>query len=471
MDGSLDQLMRLLSNRGLEWLRQRIMALPDPMPPDHPDLAALAMIAQAAPVLSGLRGRASPLEVIVARRLTPDLVRAVAMAVLAGARGPGPVGLMLAGGLVARDDPLWHLACEDLAEDDTLPLPHRLILGNDPDLLARAERVVTTLPRRITPGHVTLVAQVLAQLYRHGAQRPVLSDARAFTRIFAHLTRLAEWAQGSGCTASVAQIAFCLRLLDPDHAVTDMVGDLIAVQRPDGSFPARLGFGRDDQTLSQGVHPTVQVAMALHMAAWGRWRGPAPVWLRPRPLHHAAQLMAARVAKAPLDPDQRLRAAALLTRATGRAWLARLDAPRRADPAQLADLARICFRDPTLAQHLRGWLGLCRNPRTAPGLAGPEAAWLSGTTVRLTPAPPALTALWDRAAKAGYDATFLTCARMALHHADTRTTTAVRHRTRLLAARMLTDTDADPARLLDRLDALTLLAHLIEPPDRAVAAA
>ncbi len=151
MDGSWDQLMRLLSNRGLEWLRQRIMALPDPCPLDHPDIGALALVGQIAPVLSGLRGRISPIEVIVLRRLTPDLVRQGALRVLDGARDDALVRLTLAGGLVAQMDPLWQLACEALADDPALPLPHRLALSDDPVLLAQAEAVLNHAPTSITP--------------------------------------------------------------------------------------------------------------------------------------------------------------------------------------------------------------------------------------------------------------------------------------------------------------------------------
>lgn len=471
MDGSLDQLMRLLSNRGLEWLRQRIMALPEAMPVDHPDLGALAMVGQAAPVLSGLRGRISPMEVIVMRRLTPDLVRAGAIRVLEGARTPDLVRLMLAGGLVACDDPLWQMACETLAEDATLPLPQRLALSDDPALLAQAERVLTTPPRRITPDHVTTVAQLLMQLFHYGARRPRLSQARAFTQIFDHLRRLADWAQAAGCTASVAQVAFCLRLLDEDYPLAEMVSDLIQVQRPDGSFPARLGFGTADQELAQAAGPTVLVAMALHMAAWRRWRGAAPVWLQPHPLRTATRMLADRLARAPIPDTLALHAATSLTRATGQDWLRRLSAPRGAEPALLADLARVCFRDPISARHLRRWLDLPRLPAGPATLARVEAAWLSGAPVLIaSPLPPALTALWERAARTGDDALFMDCARIALHHGDGVPAPVIRDRARRMAARALTAQDSVPD-MLASLDRLSLLAQLLEPEPAAAAAA
>lgn len=471
MDGSLDQLMRLLSNRGLEWLRQRIMALPEAMPVDHPDLGALALVGQAAPVLSGLRGRISPIEVIVARRLTPALVRAGAIRVLEGSRDPALAQLMLAGGLVACADPLWQMACEALAEDAALPLPQRLALCDDPALLAQAERLLTTPPTRITPEHVATVSQLLMQLYHHGARRPRLSQARAFTQIFDHLRGLADWAQGAGCTASVAQLAFCLRLVDADYPLAEMVSDLIQAQRPDGSFPARLGFGTADQTLAEAAGPTVMVAMALHMAAWRRWRGAAPIWLQPHPLRAAARLLAERLAAAPIPEPLALQAAASLTRATGRDWLARLQAPQGADPAQQAALARICFRDPVSARHVRRWLDLPRLSGAATTLEGVEAAWLSGAPVALSgPMPPALMLLWRRAAQAGDDAGFMACARMALHHADGVPCAAIRAHARRLAAQALTDI-GPPEQDLVRLDRLILLAQLLEPEPAAAAAA
>ena len=73
MDGSLNQLMRLLANRGTEWLRQKILELPLDCPINHPDIGLLAKAGRIAPILTGLRGRISPLEVIVQRRLTPAL--------------------------------------------------------------------------------------------------------------------------------------------------------------------------------------------------------------------------------------------------------------------------------------------------------------------------------------------------------------------------------------------------------------
>lgn len=471
MDGSLDQLLRLLSNRGLEWLRRHIMAMPDPMPLDHPDLGALAMVGQVAPVLTGLRGRISPIEVIVTRRLTADLVRAGAVRVLEGARDDALVRLMLAGGLVARDEPLWQLACDALADDPALPLAQRLALSDDPSLSARAEAVLTAPPDHPSAEDVAIRCEVLMQLCHHGARRPRLSGPRVFAVVFDNLRTLSLWAQKRGCTASVARLAFCLRLLDPDHPVADMMADMMQAQRPDGSFPARLGFGTVDQALSDAVVPTLTVAMALHLGAWRRWRGAAPEWLQPRPLHGALRGLADQIAMRPVPADLALWAATSLTRAQGRDWFARLDAPRHAGPDRLAHLARLCFRDAVAAHHLRGWLRIGRGPGADPDPAATEAAWLRGDPVTIRPAPPAaLLALWQRAAMACDPVAFLACARIARHHADAPLTPPIRAMARRMAVAAMQPA-TDPAEALERLDRLTLLAQLLEPEMPAAAAA
>ena len=513
MSGSLDQLMRLLSNRGLEWLRQRIMALPDPCPPDHPELGALAMVAEAAPVLSGLRGRISPIEVIVARRLTPDLVRAGARRVLAGDRGPGLVRLMLAGGLVARHDPLWHLACEALADDDALPLAQRLALSDDPALMTAAEGVLTAPPARIDAGHVAAVCDLVMQIYRGGSCRPRLSHPRAYARVFDHLLVLADWAGRHRCTASRARTAFALRLLDPEHSIAETTAELIQAQRPDGAFPPRLGYGTADQPFAEAAEATVQVALALHMAAWRRWRGAPPVWLRPQPLRAGIQGLAARLAAVEGPEAGDLATALLLTRATGANWFPRMRPPRGAEADQLAHLARLGFRDPLALRHLRHWLDLPRAALggPAPGatpvdpasldtalaggplpgapapvtpapitpapitpgrtIAGIERACLGGAALRIDrPRPAALTALWDLAARRGDVPAYLDCAHLALHHAEAPATPAIRRMGRQIAAEAMGAPDDRPA-LSRALARLLLLAPLLEPEMPAAAAA
>lgn len=483
MDGSLEQLMRLLANRGLEWLRQRIMDLPDPCPLDHPDVGALALAARVAPVLSGMLGRISPLEVIVLRRVTPDLLRAGAVRVLDGDRTTAMRDLVLAGGLVARADPLWQLACNVLAEDPVLPLAEHLALSEDPDLLTRAEALVTTLPAKwqITSGHVETVTDVVMQLYRHGACRPRLSHPRVFSAIFDHLVALARWSQAARCTVSVARTAYCLRLIDPDHDIKELMTGLIQFQRPDGSFPARAGYASEMQSFAEAVQPTLFVVMTLHMAAYRRWRGRPPVWLRPQPLHGAVDEIAARLAAAvtqeQVPPALLLHAATSLTRATGINWLSRLEPGLRQQQSgpPLAVLAGICFRDGPTARRLRTTLGLTRADKgECDDRARAEMDWLYGRPVSILGAlPPALLHLWDRAARAGDRAQFLEGARLALHHQQPESTPAIRAMARRMAGEALfaSDPHADPVRMLADLDRMLLLAQLFEPETRVAAAA
>nr|WP_111298688.1 hypothetical protein [Paracoccus saliphilus] len=478
MDGSLEQLMRLLSNRGLEWLRQKIMDLPDPCPVDHPGLGPLAMAAGCAPVLGGLRGRISPLEVIVLRRFRPLLLRQAAQRVVDGDRRPAILDLVVAGGLVARTDPVWQLACDTLAEDAEVPLELRLTLSDDPGLVSQAEALLTTPPSAwmFTPCHVRRVATLVAALYRHGAARPRLSSARQFSAIFDHLKALAVWAQAAGCTLSVARIAFCLRLVDPDHDIADLVADLIQVQRPDGSFPPRLGFSTCDQTFADGVEATLLVVMALHLATYRRWRGPTPVWLRPQPLHAATAEIAAALEASAGDTPLDLHMAASLTRATGRDWLLRLGpTPLPVDAAMMQCLARISFRDPSVARRLRAHLGLSSERNgTQDSVAAVEMVWLRGGPVCLKgPMPAPLMTLWQRAAAADDRVTFRAMARIALHHQSDLPPQAIRQMARRMASTALADCTAgiNARKLLEHLDDLILLTQLLEGEDLVAVAA
>lgn len=77
LDTSYDQMMHILSARGLEWVRRHVDALPDPLPAGHDAVAPLSQAARLAPVCSGLRGSVSPLEIFVRRRLDDRLVAEV----------------------------------------------------------------------------------------------------------------------------------------------------------------------------------------------------------------------------------------------------------------------------------------------------------------------------------------------------------------------------------------------------------
>lgn len=458
MDGSLNQLMRLLANRGTEWLRQKILELPLDCPVNHPDIGLLAKAGRIAPILTGLRGRISPLEVIVQRRLTPALVRAGAARVIAGDRAEAMVDLMLAGSLVARSDPLWQLAIEELSDDDTLPHALRLALSDGQDLIRQVEVSLTRpLPTRDGP-QVIRITELVMQLFQHGARRPRLK-ARTCRVIHDQLMDLAEHSRRTNCVQSQAGLAVCLCLLDPDHDLSGMLPDMIQLQRPDGSFPHRLGFSDMDQGFADAALPTLAVVLALHVAVYRRWRGVRPVWLSSRPLQQALREGARAVARlagsgAPAD------AAILLTCATGENWLPRLSS-QRPSRAEIPRLSALCFRDAIAARHLRQWLNAgAEMPATT--LHG---RWLQGRPVMLTAPPDALLALCQRAAIACDEEGFMTCVRLASYHHDIPQTNEMRRMARRLAAKALSSCHTSSlAGATTHLGRLVLLARLAPPP-------
>jgi|GEM_PF-1417837 len=473
MQDVLNQLVRSLSLRGLEWLRQRIMDLPAPCPADHPDIGALALAGRVAPILSGYYGRISPLEVIVLRRLSPELVQGAALRVLEGERDQVTLDLVLAGRMVTPADPLWQLACEAIADDSTLPLATRLSLSDEADLWVIAERAVTMPTHHIDADYIAATTQLLMQMYQHGASRPRLSHPSAFNTIFANLQRMATWAVRNKCTRSIARAAFCLRLVDPEHDLDEYVAELIQIQRPDGSFPARLGFSTVDQDFGTGVVPTLLVAMALHSATCRRWKGPALRSTPDNPMRGVARHCADMAAKMLADDTPTLSEAALMTRATGRDWIGPISANHSSlTPRQSQELAGLCFRDPISARHIRTHLRL---PDIIPGRGRcrVEGDWLRGKPVTIgDPEPKALLALWNRAAMMGDQAAFMRCVRIALHFQPQRTTPQIRAMTRQIATTALLLCDkATRDQIMQSLEQITLLAQLFEPRQQLEAAA
>ena len=282
LDASYRQLMQLLCSRGFDWFRRRIEALPDPVPPDAPDLAALALAGRFAPVCSGLRGSPAPLEAFVRLRLTPDLVGSCIGLVERGMRDPAPVQtLMAAQGLgigEAAQIPRLHRALAGIAGDRALDLPTRLALGTRPGpaLLDQAESLLRSpmTGQMMEDARIDRFARILMQLYGYGALRPRFGDARAYGEIFLNCLRIADWAESRRRLTPLAQMVFALCLIDPDHDVQPMLAEIIASQRPDGSFPTRIGFGTGDQDLAQAALPTIMTLAALHMAIHRRWRQP-----------------------------------------------------------------------------------------------------------------------------------------------------------------------------------------------------
>lgn len=503
LDASYDQLMRLLSARGLEWLRQRVMDLPDPLPPDHPDMAALALAAQVAPVLSGLRGHPSPLEDIVARRLATPLVLTAAGRFL-DSRSADDAGLVLAGRLIAPDQPLWRLAMSALADDPQATPADRLAAGagRDPSAMAEAEALLTSQDPTIQPDAlddgpavaakqaeaINRMAWLLMQLYGFGASRPKFSHPRVYGTVFTRLLDCADWARRHGSITAMAQCAYCLRLIDPDHDIAPLIAEIIANQRPDGSFPAQAGNSSRDQDLATGAMPTLMALAALNLAAWGRWRGPRPDTARDRPFGACRDLFTAAMLPrfegwaSKASPALRLDLAAALSRATGENWFLRFGlngtAPSR---AQLSRLARRLFGDAYAARHARRTLRLDRHwPHDLEQTAdsGPALRWLRGAPVALHQHGPF--ALLDQplgkdTPEAGHVTGFdQHCQQALAHHpalASPGWRAAARHHARQALAVIEDGRSLTASEALAHLDRLCVIAQLTEGGASVAAAA
>ncbi|MDP5307865.1 hypothetical protein [Paracoccus spongiarum] len=401
LDASYDQLMRLLSARGIEWFRRHVEDLPDPLPADDAATVALAQAGRIAPVLSGLRGHPSPLADLVGRRLSATLVRSSALRLLTGDATDGmtcdgAAGLVLAGRAAAADEPLAALALSALADDPAAALTDRIAARVRPDagLLAEAEGQIDRALRHLDLDRARIgdLAWLVMHVYAFGAIRPHFSRPRLYGDVFAAMLRASDWACRAGCVTSMAQTAFCLRLIDPDHDIAPILADIIASQRPDGSFPARAGVSSRDQDLGAGTWPTLMVLAALSIAVWRRWRGSAPDLPCDRPLSacrdHAAALLAPRIDAwaARATPAGRLQMAASMSSATSENWFQRLGMQRNAPgPAPLVVLARQLFGDAYAARHARRTLDLARHwPRDREaGEDGAALRWLRGAPVAL----------------------------------------------------------------------------------------
>ncbi|MBU3030977.1 hypothetical protein [Paracoccus marinaquae] len=484
LDATYDQLMRVLSSRGLEWLRQHVMDLPDPLPADHPALGALALGARIAPVLSGLRGCPSPLEDIVTRRLARPHVRQAAGALLDGDDRTDQAVLVGAGHLIAGDDPVWQLACLALAGDPRIDLLDRLAATGKPDAATTAEAeaiICDPIPEEMLNEERTdRFMRTLMQLYCHGAHRPQFSHPRIYGDAFAKLLRIADWARNNGQVTSMAQAAYCLRLIDPDHDITSLLAEIISNQRPDGSFPRKAGYSTQDQDLDSGVWPTLMALAALNLAAWRRWRGPHPQVAPARPFTACRDFFTTTLTErfavwATQGPkDQRLMLAACMSRATGENWFLRAGL-RRAEPGRevLLTLARQAFTDPYTAHHARNTLNVDRHwPHDLEsGEHGPALRWLRGAAVTIQRRQPPDPRNIDLACPEGFNRycrEALGCppgtASIALRLA------ACRHARRALVALERQDR-LSPEEALEHLDRLCLMAQLFEGDAAQTAAA
>lgn len=491
LDTSYDQLLRMLATRGLEWLRQQIEALPAPLPPDNPGIVPLAAAGRIAPVLSGLRGRISPLEVLVARRLTPELAIEAAAQALSCRDSHAAVGgadILLAGRSIASDHPLWQLACDHVAEDPDRDLVDRLALGAPTDhLLPEAEAILTAdMPDQVlTEAWIDRFARLLMQLYAHGAERPRFSDANIYGQVFTNCLRFCDWARHQRSLVATAQMAFCLRLIDPDHDLAPILAEVIPYQRPDGSFPARCGYSEAEQDFATGFRPTLMTVAALHLCTYRRWRSP-PVLPAPVSPFHASRDLAANLLATQLMPhltqlpaETRLHAAAVLSSATGENWFQRAgltghpiqaDQVLRMAPRVFGSFAAARFARSSLAME-SAWDSLRQadaHGAVRPAHLALALDWLRGAPVAIGDAlPPDLVRDWQAAALSGDTVTYHACCERAAGHRVTAPADTIRKAARCIVVTDLqaleaTSDDAIDDRLV-RLARLNLLAQLFEP--------
>lgn len=259
------QLLNLIMARSQQWLRHQVDQMPEQPRPDDPAFHSLAEIAHVASVCSGLRGTEAPLATFVRSRVTAGFLTDLAQDCRVG-----PATALFQ---------FLPVQTIDANRPGDISLIDRLaIVGpSDPQILAEAEAYLCRpVPAAwISDDIVEAYAYVLALSYRFGAERPRFAKVRSYGTAFSTCLKLAEWAQQERRLLPLAQMCFCLRLIDPDHDLAPMLSDIIASQRPDGSFPDRIGYGTTEQD-SAALRPTLATLTALHMAVHGRWRSPVP---------------------------------------------------------------------------------------------------------------------------------------------------------------------------------------------------
>lgn len=277
-DTPYQQMLHLLSARGLGWFGSQIESLPTDLPPDHPSLPFLAEAARHAPILSALCGTASPLETFLKRRMTAGFLDALVKQVEAGASDATTAQLILTAHGSGLSRPEIRKALRQLSSCPALAPHLRMVFAgrlSDQELRETETLLRQPIPRdQMTEDRVLHYSQQLMLSYGYGACRPQFSTARAYGEIFATCLQMADWARASHSLTCMAQVIYCLCLIDPDTDVAEFVGEIIASQRPDGSFPQRAGHGTMDQDLATATRPTIMAVAALHMAIYRRWRQP-----------------------------------------------------------------------------------------------------------------------------------------------------------------------------------------------------
>lgn len=488
LDASYDRLLTMLANRGVEWLRQHVEALPDPLPWEHPAVPHLSTAAWIGEILSGLRGRISPLQVIVARRLSPAILTQATrqVAELGGAAPPEAIQSLFAAQALAADDPRYHLARQILISDAQCDLAERLAIEDQPadDLIREAEAFVATpMPQQaVTQAYLDQFALILMRLYGFGARRPRFSHPRVFGQIHANCLSHAEWAQKTRSLTATVQMAFCLLLIDPDHDISPMLAEVIPYQRPDGSFPPRSAYSTESQALHDGAWATLMTVAALHMATYRRWNASgtrAPCCPMRRCRDMASDLLVQRATPeglADLPDAARLDVAASLSVATGEDWFTRTGlaglAPR---PDDILRVAPALFGSFTAARHARAALALSEvwsYPALAGAMGAPDAMgqslnWLRGTAVTLDRAPDAAAMqAWDEAARRQDDVQFKDFCTRALTCLPATPTPAMRAQACRMMLRDLAVIEDAGEELVDqvrRLGRMNLLVSVFEP--------
>jgi hypothetical protein len=263
-DAPYQQMIHLLSSRGLGWFGRQIDTLPCPLPPGHPTIASLAEFAAFAPILAGLRASPSPLETFLRRRLTPEFLKLISTETAAGRGSAATAQVLLVGKALAAGT--WPPGYGGLKQRG---YHHENDNGELEALLRRP------LPRGEICGETSgRFATLLMEAYAHGACRPHFSSARAFGEIFATCLNISDWALVTDSLPDIARMVYCLCLIDPDFDTGELVARIMSCQRPDGSFPNRVGHDTADQDLATASQPTILAVAALHMALYRRWRQP-----------------------------------------------------------------------------------------------------------------------------------------------------------------------------------------------------
>lgn len=273
-DPACTQLLTLIGARSQQWLRNQIGRLAQA---DDGTTAALAEylpeIACAARVCSELRGSKVPLETFIGGHLTSDMIARFLTAFQDASESSGSCCRAFMR-FLPRD------LRDRVVLTGRLPLTARLAMTDEPDrhLLQEVEAVLRrpVADEDLDDHIIASFCELLALSYDFGTRRARFSHPRVYGEAFANCLRFADWAQRRARLLPLVQMVYGLCLIDPDFDAMPMLSDVIASQRPDGSFPARIGFGTADQDLA-ALRPTLGTLVALHVVLHGHRHAPTPL--------------------------------------------------------------------------------------------------------------------------------------------------------------------------------------------------